>query len=117
LLPPSDSQKGAASVLTPCPARDAVHNFAAASELRACSETILPEKRANQLIASLGGDARAAVIQLVALVDSLQRGNEPLATAASRGFARTTFKAKRNTGFRPFSAFAGTAAVVSAYAE
>lgn len=44
--------------------------------------------RADQLIASLGGDARAAVIQLVALVGALQRENESLTSAASRGYAR-----------------------------
>lgn len=47
---------------------------------------------ADQFIASLGGDARAAVIQLLVLVDSLQFENEALTTAASDGYMRTTVR-------------------------
>jgi hypothetical protein len=46
------------------------------------------EKAADQLIASLGGNARAAVVQLIALVGTLQRENASLVIAASRGYAR-----------------------------
>ena len=47
---------------------------------------------ADRFIASLGGDARAAVIQLLALVDSLQVENEALTIAASDGYARTAVR-------------------------
>jgi hypothetical protein len=47
---------------------------------------------ADRFIASLGGDARAAVIQLLALVDSLQLENEVLTIAASDGYARTAVR-------------------------
>ena len=47
---------------------------------------------ADQFIASLGGDARAAVIQLLALVDSLQFENEALTVTASDGYARAAIR-------------------------
>jgi hypothetical protein len=46
---------------------------------------------ADKLIAGLGGDARAAVIELIALVEALKRSNEQFAASASRGFSRSDF--------------------------
>lgn len=43
---------------------------------------------ADELIAEHGGDARAAVISLLALVEALRRENDYLAGAVSRGFIR-----------------------------
>jgi hypothetical protein len=47
---------------------------------------------ADHFIASLGGDARAAVIQLLVLVDSLQFENETLTIAASDSYMRATVR-------------------------
>jgi hypothetical protein len=49
------------------------------------------EASADKLIAELGGDARAAVIKLVALVGASKRDNEGLAASVSRGFTRSDF--------------------------
>jgi hypothetical protein len=43
----------------------------------------------DQLIASLQGDARAAVVQLVQVVEELKGAREEL--SASRGFSRSDF--------------------------
>ncbi len=51
-----------------------------------------PSLTADQLIASLGGDARAAVIQLVAIVGAFERESETLAASASRGYARLAIR-------------------------
>ena len=46
------------------------------------------EAIADQIIADCGGDARAAVIELVTLIGALGQENETLAFASSQGFAR-----------------------------
>jgi hypothetical protein len=43
---------------------------------------------ADEIIADCGGDARAAVIELVAIVPALGQENKTLREAASPGFAR-----------------------------
>ena len=50
---------------------------------------------ADQVIADCGGDARAAVIELVAIVRQLAEDNRALATVSSRGFARRPFRASK----------------------
>jgi hypothetical protein len=62
-----------------------------AREIRARSTALTPTS-ADRFIASLGGDARAAVIQLLVLVDSLQLENEALTTGASRGYPRAAVR-------------------------
>jgi hypothetical protein len=44
---------------------------------------------ADKLIADRGGDARAVVIELVAIVGELKRENDKLAASVSRGFDRS----------------------------
>jgi len=46
---------------------------------------------ADKLIADRGGDLRAVIIELVAIVDELKRENEKLVASVSRGFARSDF--------------------------
>jgi hypothetical protein len=46
---------------------------------------------ADQIIADRGGNARAAVIELVELVAALKRENDKLAASISRGFSRSEF--------------------------
>jgi hypothetical protein len=48
-------------------------------------------KLADKLIADRGGDLRAVIIELVAIVDELKRENEKLVASVSRGFARSDF--------------------------
>jgi hypothetical protein len=47
-----------------------------------------PEEAADDVIAECGGDPRAAVIELLAIVRSLIHENQTLREAASPGFAR-----------------------------
>ena len=61
----------------------------AAGSLKPENATIPTGMRAaDEFIASLGGDARTAVVQLLELVGTLQRENASLVIAASRGYAR-----------------------------
>ena len=46
---------------------------------------------ADKLIADRGGDVRAVIIELVAIVGELKRENEKLAASAPRGFAPSDF--------------------------
>ena len=46
------------------------------------------EQTADDIIADCGGDARAAVIELLAIVQSLIHENQTLREAASPGFVR-----------------------------
>jgi hypothetical protein len=47
-----------------------------------------PDQFADDIIADCAGDARAAVLELVAIVRSLIHENQTLREAASPGFAR-----------------------------
>jgi hypothetical protein len=47
-----------------------------------------PDKTADDIVAVCGGDARAAVIELLAIIRSLIHENRTLREAASPGFAR-----------------------------
>jgi hypothetical protein len=47
-----------------------------------------PDQTADAIIADCGGDARAAVIELLAIIRSLIHENQTLREAASPGFAR-----------------------------
>jgi hypothetical protein len=47
-----------------------------------------PDPTADDIIADCGGDARAAVIELLAILRSLIHENQTLREAASPGFAR-----------------------------
>ena len=47
-----------------------------------------PDRTADEIIAECGGDARAAVVELLAIVRSLIHENQTLREAASPGFAR-----------------------------
>jgi hypothetical protein len=47
-----------------------------------------PDKTADAIIADCDGDARAAVIELLAIIRSLIHENQTLREAASPGFAR-----------------------------
>ena len=47
-----------------------------------------PDRTADEIIAECGGDPRAAVVELLAIVRSLIHENQTLREAASPGFAR-----------------------------
>jgi hypothetical protein len=47
-----------------------------------------PDQTADDIIADCDGDARAAVIELLAIIRSLIHENQTLREAASPGFAR-----------------------------
>jgi hypothetical protein len=47
-----------------------------------------PDQTADDIIADCGGDPRAAVIELLAIIRSLIHENQALRQAASPGFAR-----------------------------
>jgi hypothetical protein len=47
-----------------------------------------PDQTADAIIADCGGDPRAAVIELLAIIRSLIHENQTLREAASPGFAR-----------------------------
>ena len=59
------------------------------AEISAGLSTMPTDQVADRLIASLGGDARVAVTELVAIVGALLEENKALAACASRGFARS----------------------------
>jgi hypothetical protein len=47
-----------------------------------------PDQTADDVIAECGGDPRAAVVELLAIIRSLIQENQTLREAASPGFAR-----------------------------
>jgi len=51
-------------------------------------QSAMPAQTADAIIADCDGDARAAVIELLAIVQSLISENQRLREAASPGFAR-----------------------------
>jgi hypothetical protein len=57
-------------------------------ETAPCQLEATVEAIAEQIIASCGGDARAAVIELISLIDALRRENQSLAASSSPGYAR-----------------------------
>jgi hypothetical protein len=50
--------------------------------------TAAPDQTTDDIIADCGGDPRAAVVELVAIIRSLVHENQTLREAASPGFAR-----------------------------
>jgi hypothetical protein len=52
------------------------------------SKTAAPEQTADDIIAECGGDPRAAVVELLAIIRSLIHETEALRRAVSPGFAR-----------------------------
>ena len=52
------------------------------------SKAAVPEQTADDIIAECGGDPRAAVVELLAIIRSLILETEALRRAASPGFAR-----------------------------
>jgi hypothetical protein len=60
----------------------------AKEESAPCQSEATLEPIAEQIIASCGGDARAAVIELVSLIGALRRENQSLAASSSPGYAR-----------------------------
>ena len=54
----------------------------------AANASATPERIVDDIIADCGGDARAAILELVAVIRSLILENKTLREAASHGFAR-----------------------------
>jgi hypothetical protein len=51
-------------------------------------DSAVPEQTADDIIADCDGDPRAAVVELLAIIQSLIHENQALREAASPGFAR-----------------------------